>query len=660
MTDSWTRIRHLFRAANELDPSEWVQYLATACPDDAGVRDRVLQLLREQDRDEAFLESPAVAEAATENDDLPEGRRIGPYEVVRVIARGGMGVVYEARDVRLDKVVALKTMTPQLARNPTVRQRFEQEARTLARLEDPHVVRIHALQDEGPDTFIVMEYVQGPTLAEYLRRRGRLSPKEALFLTRQLLTALSKAHRLAIVHRDLKPANVMLARDDEGRPLVKVLDFGIAKQLGGAAQTMTHGAIGTLLYMAPEQVRGARDIDGRADLYALGVMLYEMLAGELPYDRRSDEYSLRRQIVEGPIEPLYPRLLEIPVALSAVVERAMAKGPDDRFATAEEMLRAIQALDQPRREPPPPPLQPPLPPPPSSQKPLLWGAIGAIGAIGGLIYVLNRPPALSDIPASSLLAADSTQLPTPESPLETLSNIPGSRSDGAVAISLPDPSSVSTDSQTDDRGIEPPATHPVTELDPTTPGIDLAGTPDTSASVADTTGAPVSIAPRSLLRLAFSPSGDLFLDDTPTASGAAMEDVAVEAGDYTARVVNAAYGEWRCAITLSPDTPLPLAVDFLTPVFVIVAAEDADTGRPLANAAITIDGVNTPDTTPQTLRLPPGVRRIEASLPGYRQVDIQPESPAGCYQRLGRDTVNLDRYAFGERARVVVHLKKEG
>jgi serine/threonine protein kinase len=618
------------------------------------VRDRVLQLLREQDREDEFLESPAVA--VPDNGDLPEGRRIGPYEVVRVIARGGMGVVYEARDVRLDKVVALKTMTPQLARNPTVRQRFEQEARTLARLEDPHVVRIHALQDDGADTFIVMEYVHGPTLAEYLRRRGRLSPKETLFLTRQLLTALSKAHRLAIIHRDLKPANVMLARDDEGRPLVKVLDFGIAKQLGGPTQTMTHGAIGTLLYMAPEQVRGARDIDGRADIYALGVMLYEMLAGELPYDRGSDEYTLRRQIVEGSIESLHTRLPEIPTALSDIVERALAKSPDNRFATAEEMLRAIQALDQPRREPAPRAPQPPPLLPASRRKPPLMGAIGALGAVAGLIYLLNRPPARSDAEASLPQSFDSTRLSTLESP----SNPPGDSSDSPLAISLPDPSDTSSDPPASTRQPETPTIDPVADPETSRTSINPATLLDTSASAADSSEPSQPFTRRSILRLAFSPAGDLFLNEMPAARGAALEDIAVDAGDYIARVVNPAYGEWRCDITVSPDIPLPLTVDFLTPVFVIVAAEDADTGRPLANAAITIDGVQTKDTTPQTLRLPPGVRRIEVSLPGYSQMDIQPERPAGCYQRLSRDTVNLDRYAFGERARVVVRLKKEG
>ncbi len=650
MSDNWTRIRTLFRAASELEPSEWERYLATACPDDAGVRDRVLQLLREQDRDDAFLETPAVV--AAENSDLPEGRRIGPYEVVRVIARGGMGVVYQARDVRLDKVVALKTMTPQLARNPAVRQRFEQEARTLARLEDPHVVRIHALQDEGADTYIVMEYVQGPTLAEYLRKRGRLTPKETLFLGRQLLSALSKAHRMDIVHRDLKPANVMLARDDEGRPLVKVLDFGIAKQLGGSTQTMTHGTIGTLLYMAPEQVRGARDIDGRADLYALGVMLYQMLAGEPPYDRRSDEYTLRRQIVEGPIASLHARFPEIPAPLSAIVDRALAKSPDDRFASADEMLRAIQALDQPRRELPPPALQPSPSLPPARRKPLVWGgALASLSVIAGLVYFLNRPPAPPNTSASLPLAADTSQVPASPSAFDP----PADSSDNALAISLPTPSDTPAEQAPAPREPVPkPASDPGPSL------IEPGPSTDTSAPAADSIETTPPVSQPSMLRLAFSPSGDLFLNDVLTTSEGVMEDVMVDAGVYTARIVNPTYGEWRCAITLSPDAPRSLTVDFLTPVFVIVAAEDADTDRPLANAAISIDGVATPDTTPQTLKLPPGVRRVEVSLPGYRQVDIEPESPAGCYQRLGRDTVNLDPDAIGERARVVVRLKKEG
>ncbi|MEZ4701278.1 MAG: serine/threonine-protein kinase [Rhodothermales bacterium] len=643
MDERWTRIRELFRAANELDASRWESYLASACPDDAPLRERVLEMLRGQDREDDFLDAPAIAPASEPTDPL-EGRRIGPYAVVRVIARGGMGVVYEARDVRLDKVVALKTMNPMLARDPKIRQRFEQEARTLARLEDPHVVRIHALQDEGPDTFIVMEYVQGPTLADYLRRRGRLNARETLFLTRQLLTALSKAHRLGIVHRDLKPANVMLARDDEGRPLVKVLDFGIAKQLGATAQTLTHGAIGTLLYMAPEQVRGAQDIDGRADLYALGVMLYEMLAGELPYDRQVDEYSLRRQIVEGPVEPLHRRAPDVPGGLSAIVERALAKTPADRYATAEDMLRAMQTFEQQQR-------QPAIPPTASVKKrrPLAWvSGVLALACVVGIGYLFARSPASVDpdprepvgeetlaVAAPALLPADTlAQQPPPETPAETT---------GSPSTSSPPPPD--------------PRDEPVVSIDP--PPVASAST-STEEAPDDTTAAvddPPALPAPSFLQLAVSPIGDLYLNEAATRSGVVLEDVPVDAGLYAARVVNDTYGEWRCEIAIEAGVPLPLAVDFLTPILVTVAAEDVDTNDPIPNAEIFIDG-KASSVTPQTVRLQGGVRRIVVRSEGYRQIDLLPDDADGCYQKLGPDRINFDRTAIGERTRVVAQLKK--
>ena len=249
MAERWTQIRKLFREALELEPAQWEAFLEANCPD-ATMREKVLSMLAAYDEDDNFLENPAAnvgpSAAGRKTTSHMVGARIGPYEIKRSIARGGMGVVFEALDTKLDKVVALKMMSPALVQDPTFRHRFEQEAKTLAKLEDPHFVRVNALIDDGPNTFIVMEYVDGVTLAQHIQKRGPLASKDAITVGVQLLQALSKAHRQGIVHRDLKPSNIMLTRNYEGRLLVKVLDFGIAKNIQpDAQQTRTVGAVGT-------------------------------------------------------------------------------------------------------------------------------------------------------------------------------------------------------------------------------------------------------------------------------------------------------------------------------------------------------------------------------------------------------------------------------
>jgi serine/threonine-protein kinase len=641
MEDRWTRIRHLFRDASDLEPDQWERYLATSCPDDPALREHVLRLLRNQNRSDGFLETPAVASPSDATPDAFEGRRIGPYEIVRVIGKGGMGVVYEARDVRLDKTFALKTMNPAAARDAKIRLRFEQEARTLARLEDPHVVRIHTLHDEGPDTFIVMEYVHGPTLASYLRKRGRLPWKEVLFLTRQLLTALGKAHRLGIVHRDLKPANIMLAKDDQGRPLVKVLDFGIAKQLGEHAQTATHGAIGTLLYMAPEQVRGHHPIDGRADLYALGAIAYEMLAGELPYSRGTDEYTLRRQIVEEPAEPLDRRHPDIPSELSRLILRALAKAPADRFETAEDMLRQLQALDLRPREATPAPAR--------TRRTWPWVVAGL--GLSALAALLAWPSQQSASPEPIVLEpgttanADSAGF-SPVADRDTMEELPVSAeptagNEGAPLVSAPDDVPKGPAGLIAVLDTEPPPT----ETDDTAPPED---------TTIDVPPIPAS----GVLLLTVSPSGDFFFDDRQVLHDLEMKDLAVDAGPHLIRIVNDTHGEWRCRLDIAAGKSTILPVDFLREVRVTVAARDNDSGSPIAGADISIDGRPASQKTPQTLLLPAGVRRIEVLHEGYLQVDLLADEAGGCYQRLSRTEVNIDWDSSGERARVEIRLEK--
>ncbi len=674
MDQRWTSIRALFREASELEPDDWDGFLRRACPEDAALREEVLAMLRSQHEADDFLEAPLASieqEPAGDGASLA-GRRIGPYEVLRVIARGGMGVVYEARDIRLDKTVALKTMHPLLARDPVVRKRFEQEARTLARLEDPHVVRVYALHDEGDDTFIVMEYVQGPTLAHYLQRRGTLNARETLFLARQLLVALGKAHRLGIVHRDLKPANVMLARDDDGRPLVKVLDFGIAKQLGGQGQTLTHGTIGTLLYMAPEQVRGNRSIDARADLYALGVMLYEMLTGRLPYDRKVDEFSLRQQIVEGTVAPPHRLVEGLPEGLSRIVVRALAKVPDDRFASAEDMLHALHAFEAAQRMPAP------APPPP--QRPRWYGAAGAMAVLAAIAFLSIRFLAPDSPSSSHTVSADSQSVALPtnetgsiasrpdtsvgdeERPSESPQNREGPAATPPAEQAVnPPPANDPIDRQpaTARADTASVATPPRDSTQPTTLSTYRDTVPDTVLNTNPDTVTPALPAPAmATLDVSVSPGGDLYLGDSLVQAGVVIDRLSVPAGTETIRIVNDdRAAEWACRQSMTTDATITVAVDFLTPIYAIIAASDAASGDPITGATIYIDGQATDNLTPQAVELQAGVHRISVRHDAYRQLELVLDDAGGCYQQLGPDTVNFDHSVGIARPRIVARLE---
>ena len=331
--ERWSRIRSLFRQASELPLDQREAFLLAQCPDDAEMRMEVLAMLAGFDSGEEGLDLPSASRSDARADDDVEaltGTRIGPYAVQRTIARGGMGVVYEAIDMHLQKRVAMKMMHPELAAHASYRRRFEAEARTLARLEDPHIVQVYALFEDGPRTFIVMEYVSGVTLAEHIREKGPLAPEMLVPLGRQLLAALVRAHEQGIVHRDLKPSNLMLTRDASGRPLLKILDFGISKDVNrDASVTQTQGTIGTLFYMTPEQVRGLPANDPRIDLYGVGVILYEALTGRLPFDHAQDEFAIREAIVKGNLDPLDKVLPGLPHGLGALIMKAFHQLADD-------------------------------------------------------------------------------------------------------------------------------------------------------------------------------------------------------------------------------------------------------------------------------------------------------------------------------------------
>ncbi|MCL4264248.1 MAG: protein kinase [Anaerolineae bacterium] len=278
------------------------------------------------------------------------GQQIDQYRIEALLGEGGMGAVYRARDVHLNRLVALKIMKQSLARQPEFQQRFLQEAQAAARLKHPSIVQIYHFGNRQGLLYMAMAYVPGATLGTYVRRlqetRQILQLSESLSLLGQVAEALGYAHRQGVVHRDIKPDNVLLETldqpDREGEPPVRavVTDFGLAKLLEGGVETQTGTFLGTMPYMSPEQCRG-RHIDGRSDIYSLGILLYQLATGRLPFEIRTPAEAAEKHIRELPPLPhaIRPGL---PAALEALILKAIAKQPEERFQTGEEMARALR------------------------------------------------------------------------------------------------------------------------------------------------------------------------------------------------------------------------------------------------------------------------------------------------------------------------------
>jgi serine/threonine-protein kinase len=264
------------------------------------------------------------------------GRVIEGFEVVEKIGEGGMGVVYRATDTSLGRIVALKMLHGELTKDPQLTERFLSEARTQAQLNHPNLATLYRLFQFEGSYFMVMEFVNGETFAQMVRREGPIPQERAIPLFIQALAGLSHAHHAGIIHRDIKPSNMMVNKDQ----IVKVMDFGIAKILGGRGLTATGVRLGTLYYMSPEQIRN-QQLDIRTDIYALGITLYEMLTGRVPFDSNSD-YDLMQQHIQQPPPPprqFYPYLAQ---GVEYAIMQALEKDPARRFQTVEAFSRALR------------------------------------------------------------------------------------------------------------------------------------------------------------------------------------------------------------------------------------------------------------------------------------------------------------------------------
>jgi tRNA A-37 threonylcarbamoyl transferase component Bud32 len=326
--ERWQRVGALFdRALASAVPQRLSVVRTSGEPPD--VQDEVLALLKSHETSEGFLEPPAL---------LQPGARVGNYQIERILGRGGMGVVYLARDERLHRAVALKALPPHLFRDDRMRARLRQEARAAAALSHSSIATVYALEEIGEQIFIATEYLEGRTLREEMSA-GAMPPARALDIARAIAVALQAAHERGIVHRDLKPENVMMTAGGG----VKILDFGLA-QFDVAAQDLASvtrltdaGVVaGTPPYMSPEQLLG-QPTNARTDQFAFGVLLYEMLTGRHPFGSGGLPTTIARTIAAEP-DPA-----DIPADLWRIISRTIEKNPDDRFASTKELVDALAA-----------------------------------------------------------------------------------------------------------------------------------------------------------------------------------------------------------------------------------------------------------------------------------------------------------------------------
>jgi serine/threonine protein kinase/Tol biopolymer transport system component len=337
---------------------------------------------------------------------LTFGKRLGPYEIQSALGAGGMGEVYRARDTRLDRIVAIKVLPHHLSSNPDLKQRFEREARAISSLNHPRICTLHDVGHQDGIDFLVMECLEGESLAERLRK-GPLSLKESLKIGIEICEALEAAQKAGIVHRDLKPANIMLTKNG-----AKLMDFGLAKAMAtglgssasapllSAAKTMSEATplspltsagmvIGTIQYMAPEQIEG-KEADARSDLFALGAVLYEMATGKRPFEGKS-QISVASAILERDPEPIRRLKPLTPVAFDRVVSSCLAKNPDDRFQNAHDVRLDLEWIAE---EFPQPTAEQPAQVEKSRFKILPWTVTAAavLLAVGSIFVAQRKKP----------------------------------------------------------------------------------------------------------------------------------------------------------------------------------------------------------------------------------------------------------------------------
>jgi eukaryotic-like serine/threonine-protein kinase len=346
------RLKDIFDAALHRKPDERRRFIDQNCAGDETLRAEVESLLSSYESAESFMQGVALEEVADvllDKNTLENGQNLGHYEIVEKIGAGGMGEVFLARDKKLDRPVAVKILSEKFSRHEINRSRFIQEAKAASALNHPNILTIYEIGETEDIHYIVSEYIEGRTLREIIA--GSLPFRDVLDFSIQIANALAAAHRAGLVHRDVKPENIIIRPDG----LLKILDFGLAKlvELNQSVGSFNEAAVkdnetaagiivGTVKYMSPEQAKGER-VDARTDIFSLGVVIYEMIAGKTPFAADSKTEALANLIYADPA-PLTDPLKAVPAALQRVIEQALRKKTHERYQTMEDLLTDLKSL----------------------------------------------------------------------------------------------------------------------------------------------------------------------------------------------------------------------------------------------------------------------------------------------------------------------------
>lgn len=400
------------------------------------------------------------------------GDRLGDYEIVDVLGAGGMGRVYKVRNLITERIEAMKVLLPNLEQDPDLTDRFQREIKVQASLEHPNIAGLHSALRINNQLLMLIEYVEGSTVEAMLRKQSPLSVSQALGCVQQILLGLSYAHQQGVVHRDIKPGNIIVSPDGTA----KLMDFGIARVSADPGLTQTGRTVGSLYYMSPEQIQGAPNLDGRSDLYSLGVTLYEMVTARRPFQGDSDYSIMAAHLNARPMPPVEidPTL---PQALSDVILTAIAKDPARRFQTADAFRSALNSVlsakaeDSPRPVPSPvsaPPAAVPVDHAPPKSRRGLYVAAGSLATVAVIALaatqashlftrssaasqIASQAPSVSPPPQSPSAAAIQEQtppVPPPEKPAPKRSPIspqPAVQPPPAVSSTTPAPAPAERD-----------------------------------------------------------------------------------------------------------------------------------------------------------------------------------------------------------------------
>jgi len=548
------------------------------------------------------------------------GQVIDNYKILEIIGRGGMGVVFKAIDLSLEKVVALKMIDPLLAKDDNFLNRFKTEAKALARLENSNIVGVYALRDTEYGLFMVMEYVKAKTISEWIREKGRYSSAETKEIARHFLKAIGHAHKVGVIHRDIKPNNILLC--DDGT--VKVMDFGLAKvvQDHGAQSTVTQIAAGTLYYMSPEQIKGLKNVDKRSDIYAIGMTIYEMLAGRTPFERSESEFSIQKQIVEGKIPPPSKYNPLIPKAFVKMIMKAIEKDADKRYQTVPDMLAELeniqvdeQPVDDKTRVVLDPKTQMTREPKKKSFKPVY--IYSAVGFIIIAIIAAYLTVGLGD-KKDSETDKDAQKTDTLLTANNILASLSISSEPGGATVFLNEKNIGSTpliiDSlKTDSYNIK----------------VRLSGYEQWTAkdyrlfegmNNLQVPLKPVTFytpAATSTLVLKAEPEGTIFIGNKQVGSGKDAIRSEVTAGNHTVKFVHPQFGEKLLNVDLSPNQTKNITCYFQQKVTIQSLNKSGDSFW----GNIFINGENTNRTTPADMMLGPGTYRITVRKTGFKTVE---------------------------------------